>query len=108
MAPSFDITYEDVDDKMSHHPPADNVAADAHDTARKLAIAHAKATLDLLPTCPEKSVAFTKMREALMWVNAAIAVHGPRGHLRTEDLADIRRDFGVGYGNGAHEEPSPL
>lgn len=99
MAPNFGITYEDIEEKMRHHPPAD-LTADAHDTARKLAIAHAKATLDLLPTSPEKSVAWSKMREALMWVNATLALHGVREALVAEDLADIRKDFGIEYGNG--------
>lgn len=94
----FDILYEDIENKMSHHPPADELVGTTHDAARKLSIAHAKALLDLLPTSPEKSLCFTALREGLMWANAAIAINGPREHLVADDVESILRDFGVGYG----------
>lgn len=93
----FDILHEDIDKKMSHHPPND-LAAKAHETVRTLSIAHAKALLDVLPTSPEKSLCWTALREALMWANAAIAVNGgPRETLTVDDLEEILEDFSATY-----------
>lgn len=109
MAPRFDILHEDIDNKMSHHPPSD-LAGKAHATARILSIAHAKALLDLLPTSPEKSLCWTALREALMWANAAIAINGgPREALTEDDLDGILEDFGQNYaGTGVEPDGAPL
>jgi hypothetical protein len=98
-----DILYEDVEHRLTYHAP-DELARDAHETVRALTMAWMKAVCDVLPAGREKSLFATEGQAALMWANAAIACNGgPKEHLVADDLAAIRSDFGVSYGDGASE-----
>lgn len=106
----MNITYADVEKRMSHHPPTSDTAAAAHETARIISKAHAKAMMDLLPAGREKSVVMTHLEDALMWANAAIARSGgPAPHLTITGLYEIREDFDQHYGTGnvAHTRTLP-
>lgn len=98
----MNITYADVDKRMSHYPPANDTTIAAHELLRDLAKAHAKAVMDLLPAGREKSVVMTHLEDALMWANAAVARSGgPAPHLTLTGLAEIREDFDQHYGTGS-------
>jgi len=99
MAPP-EITYEEIEDRLSFHPADTDLKRDAHETARRLTIAYAKAMSDFVPGCREKSLFLTAVQEGLMWANAALAINGgPREHIVADDLETIRRDFGAYYGD---------
>lgn len=97
----MNITYADVEKRMSHHPPPDATTGEAHGLLRDLAKAHAKAVMDLLPAGREKSVVMTHLEDALMWANAAVARNGgPAAHIQITEIEVIRADFGIHYGTG--------
>jgi|GEM_PF-4316497 len=59
---------------LEFHPMVDG-RAEAHEAARA-AVKTCVAELDqIVPPSREASLAFTAMQEALMWANAAIAIH---------------------------------
>lgn len=100
----MNLTYADVDQRMSHHPPKDALTGETHGLLRDLAKAHAKAVMDILPAGREKSLVMTKLEEALMHANAAIArTGGPAQHITITELEIIRNDFGVLYGTAPRE-----
>jgi hypothetical protein len=100
----MNLTYADVEKRMSHYPPADAETMEAHGLLRELAKAHAKAVMDLLPAGREKSLVMTALEEALMWANAAIARNGgPAPHIQITEIEVIRNDFGVHYGTAPRE-----
>lgn len=62
--------------RFAYHPPADQATVRAHETVRELC-GHFAAILDrICPASREKSLALTAVQEAMMWANAAIAIHG--------------------------------
>ena len=98
----MDLNYGDVDRRMSHYAPTNDLTIQSHELARELAKAHAKALMDLLPAGREKSLVLTALEEALMWSNAAIARHrGPAPHVTITTVEEIRTDFSVRYGTGS-------
>lgn len=63
----------DLKNRFEYHPPKDEETKFAHETIRNT-MHRAASDVDLL--CPdgrEKSLAITKLEEAMMWANAAIA-----------------------------------
>lgn len=62
-----------LDNNFKHHPPKDQIIADNHDAIRTLCLDLAKSFETILPSSREKAIAFTKLEEAMMWANAAIA-----------------------------------
>lgn len=98
----MDLNYADVDKRMRHYAPQNDTTIGAHELLRALAMAHAKAVMDLLPPGREKSLVLTSLEEALMWSNAAVARNGgPAQHVTVTTLNEIRADFSVRYGAGA-------
>jgi hypothetical protein len=67
------ITNKDLDDRFDHHPPQDDNTVHCHETTREVLKEATHSVLELLPECREKSLFVTKMEEAMMWANAAIA-----------------------------------
>lgn len=64
---------QDITNRFEYHPPSTESVKNAHETVRATLL---NATLDLgefLPECRETSLFVTKMEEAMMWANAAIA-----------------------------------
>ena len=64
----------DIDNRFDYHPPGDNarIFESTRRQFKKLA-AYLKETL---PDSRESSLTITKLEEALMWANAAIARNG--------------------------------
>ena len=66
------MTEQHIENRFTYHPPRDGqpqMYADIRDSAKELAYL-------LEAVCPEgreKSLAMTKLEEAVMWANAAIA-----------------------------------
>jgi hypothetical protein len=62
----------DLENRFTHHPPKGDQAVRYH-CIRAGALGLAKLIEDHAPPSRELSLAFTKLEEAVMWANAAIA-----------------------------------
>ena len=95
----FDITYQDIDHRMGFHPADTDLKRKAHETARMLTIAWAKAMIDILPAGREKSLFATAAGDALMYANQALALNGgPKEAVDLTELEDIIDSFAADYG----------
>lgn len=63
---------DDMDNRFTHHPP-DNAARVRHERVRNDCQHLAATLLALVPPGRERSVAITKIEEAMFWANAGIA-----------------------------------
>lgn len=63
-----------LDQWFAYHPPRNPDIAAAHEKVRAACRELAQVFSDLLPECPDKTVALRKVREAMFEANAAIAV----------------------------------
>jgi len=63
----------DLDNRFSYHPPRDHEQADKYVRIRQAGRNLAGIIDENAPDSQEKSVAVTKLEEAIMWANAAIA-----------------------------------
>ena len=61
-----------IDCNFDHHLP-DDATANYHDEVRKRCKELAEFFDSKLPECRERSLALTKLEEAMFWANAAIA-----------------------------------
>lgn len=59
--------------RFTHHPPKDAATAGKHAVVRETIGDAATVLADRLPEGREKSLALTKLEEAMFWANAAIA-----------------------------------
>lgn len=64
---------EDLEHRFSYHAPRTVRRASLHENVRSACLAAANALDELLPDGREKSVAITKLEEAMFWANAALA-----------------------------------
>lgn len=64
----------DLKDFFNHHPPKNSDIQIKHALIRKTCLEAAENIFDLVPGCPERTMAINKLREAMMWANAAIAI----------------------------------
>ena len=62
-----------MDDRFKHHPPKSEETISKHQAARSGADDLFNLIQQLAPDGREKSLAITKVEEALFWLNAAIA-----------------------------------
>lgn len=62
-----------LDDWFGYHPPSSPEIARAHETVRAECRRLAQVLSDLLPECPDKTVALRKVREVMFEANATIA-----------------------------------
>jgi len=68
--------HADIERRHAHHPPKDATVGERHKLAREVLIDATKRVMELLPErCREGSLFLTKMDEARMWANAAIALN---------------------------------
>lgn len=67
------LTPEEMARRFEHHAPRDEIVIRAHEDTRKIFRAAAETVDVLCPEGREKSLAITKIEEAMMWANAAIA-----------------------------------
>lgn len=63
----------DLQNRFQYHPPKDEQTKQSHEIVRQIMFDAAKAVNELCPEGREKSLAITKLEEAMMWANAAIA-----------------------------------
>lgn len=63
----------DIENRFAYHAPKDEATKDKHSYIRALCLDVAYEINDACPEGREKSTAITKMEEAMMWANAAIA-----------------------------------
>lgn len=67
---------KDIENRHGHHAPKDAIVAERHKLAREIMIDATKRVMELLPErCREGSLFLTKMDEARMWANGAIALN---------------------------------
>jgi hypothetical protein len=66
------VKQADLDSRFDHHAP-DAVKAQLHQLIRNVFKDSAEVVAHELPECREKSLAITKLEEAMMWANAAIS-----------------------------------
>ncbi|HEX5705609.1 MAG TPA: hypothetical protein VFX97_20575 [Pyrinomonadaceae bacterium] len=64
---------EEIANRFKHHPPRDENTVKAHEFVRETLRWVAGKFDEELPAGREKSVAMTKLEEAMFWANAAIA-----------------------------------
>lgn len=64
---------EDLINRFKHHPPKDKSTADLHEQVRSEIGNAADFVNKFVPEGREKSLAITKLEEAMMWANAGIA-----------------------------------
>lgn len=62
-----------MDDRFKHHPPKGDATIEKHQAARVAADSFFGVIESIAPASREKSLAITKVEEAMFWLNAAIA-----------------------------------
>lgn len=67
------ISQDDVDHRFNYHPPRNEEEVGRHENVRSELKWATKNVLEGLPPSREASLFVTKMEEAMMWANAAIA-----------------------------------
>lgn len=68
-----DSVYEEMSKRFDHHPPTTSDTVKAHESARAACKVLAIAICQTVPEGRERSLALTKIEEAMFWANAAIA-----------------------------------
>ncbi|QQS31893.1 MAG: hypothetical protein IPM50_09385 [Acidobacteriota bacterium] len=66
------MTQEQIDNTFTYHAPKTG-QPDRYDAIRTMAKAMAVLIQEACPESREKSLAFTKIEESMMWANASIA-----------------------------------
>lgn len=64
---------DDLEHRFDYHPPSTDVVKGTHEHVRALLYAVAAEFDATFPDGREKSLAITKLEEAMFWANAAIA-----------------------------------
>ncbi|MFN0092874.1 MAG: hypothetical protein ACKVWR_21780 [Acidimicrobiales bacterium] len=72
MEPEQGPNYDRITHDFKHHPPTGGKVA-KHENIRAALGSMAHMLDHYLPECREKSLALTKLEEAMFWANAAIA-----------------------------------
>ena len=64
---------ETINNNYKWHPPTTSDVENAHDDIRSICRSTAEHLVEYCPKSRELSIALTKVEEAMMWANAAIA-----------------------------------
>jgi hypothetical protein len=64
---------DELSNRFAFHPATDDATRDAHEEVREAAYAFAAVIERVTPPGRDQSLAFTKIEEAMMWGNKAIA-----------------------------------
>lgn len=64
---------DDLENRFNYHPPKDDQTRMNHETVRECLLETAEIIVSITPEGREQSLAITKLEEAMMWANAAIA-----------------------------------
>ncbi len=64
----------DLENRFTYHPPTED-QEERYKKIRGIGLGFASCVLIMAPQSREKSLALTKIEEAVMWANAAIARH---------------------------------
>lgn len=65
--------HDDLQNRLSYHPPATPAIAEKHDQVRTLHLSLGHWILDNVPPGRHRSLALTAVQEAMIWSNAAVA-----------------------------------
>lgn len=68
------MTKEEIEHVFTYHAPKNDQPA-RYEAIRLMAKTMADCILSACPDSRERSLAFTKLREAVMWANASIAIN---------------------------------
>ena len=71
----------DLDNIFKHHPPNPH-QRETYEHLREMGKCLARTILKAAPDCRERSLALTKIEEAIMWANASIARDNTPGEVR--------------------------
>ncbi len=69
------MTNQELESLFTYHPPKNDEQKFKYETIRNEAKSFALYLNTTLPDSREKSLAITKLQEAVMWANASIVVH---------------------------------
>jgi hypothetical protein len=69
------VDVNDIQNRFEFHPATTEEKRNAHTSIRELCKQLALAINEKVPDGREKSTAVTKLEEAMMWANAALARH---------------------------------
>lgn len=75
-APPY-VTSETLDNWFAHHAPGNEAVANAHERIRQAARDFAAVVEEVVPACPDRTVAYRSIRTAMHDANAAIACNHP-------------------------------
>lgn len=69
--------HDDLHHRFNYHPPSSEHVVGLHQQVRRLMLGAADELAHVLPEGQERSLALTKLEEAMMWANASIARNQP-------------------------------
>jgi hypothetical protein len=72
------VDNQDLENRFTYHPPVSKDQAERYQMIRDAGLAMAQLVDSYAPDSREKSTAITKLEEAVMWANAAIARNQPQ------------------------------
>lgn len=72
------VTDDQLDNWAAHHPPSSPAIIDGHERIRGAAREFMALVQDVVPECPDKTVALRAIRDAMMQANAALACNQGR------------------------------
>lgn len=75
MKTTEQIAKDDLKHRFDYHPPSTDEVASDHQSARLMLLEAAEEISRICPDGREKSLALTKLEEAMFWANASIARH---------------------------------
>ncbi len=66
---------EYINNIFSYHPPLNTLTREKHEFVRESVGSLASKLNKVIPDSPEKTLAIRRLQEAMMYANAAIAIH---------------------------------